>query len=115
MLKIYGKLVRDQVLHYIRKDGEIPRFRKLTFPEYKEALRHKLIEEATEVAEAQTPEDLRKELADLLEVFYALVRVYDIKLRDLEKIREQRRYLRGGFAARILLLYTEAREVRKRR
>lgn len=95
----YGKLVRDKIPEIIEENGEEPIVRVLDDEEYVEALMGKLEEEVGEYLESGDVE----ELADVLEVIYALLEVEDVDMVYLEKIRKEKREERGGFEERIYL------------
>lgn len=95
----YGKLVRDKIPEIIEENGEEPIVRVLDYEEYVEALNLKLEEEVGEYLESGDIE----ELADVLEVIYALLEVEDMDVVYLEKIRKEKREERGGFEERIYL------------
>lgn len=105
MVKEYNKLVRDRIPEIIHQSGNQCEIAVLSDPEYKQALRVKLIEEAKEVAEAEE-EDLVTELADLYEVIDALMASYGIKGDRVLNAQAKRRETRGGFAQKIMLLRT---------
>lgn len=98
----YGKLVRDKIPEIIKNNGEEPITRILDFDEYKKELEMKLLEECHEVLESQSKERL-EELADLIEVVKALVKLEDATLEDVFKIAEQKKEKRGAFEKRIYL------------
>ena len=95
----YNKLVRDKIIDIIRAKGETPLYHTLTDEEYLMELHKKLFEEANEFVEADDPE----ELADLLEVLYAIAKYKNINLEDVEQIRLTKREKRGGFEDKIYL------------
>lgn len=94
-----GKLVRDKIPQIIRSEGLEPVTRKATAEEYGARLRDKLQEE---VAEFLASDDDPTELADILEVLYALADHVGIDREELEKLRAAKAEKRGGFAARII-------------
>jgi len=94
-----GKLVRDRIPDIIRAQGREPVARSLDDSAYIEALRTKLHEEATEYTESAAVE----ELADILEVLYALAETHKVSMADIEMIRLAKRAERGGFALRLFL------------
>ena len=106
MKKHYRKLIRDRIPQIM--DDACVRYdvRRIDEAEYGTALRAKLIEEATEAAEAPRNE-LVKEIADVMEVVHALAELEGIDLRDVENTRMARLRLRGGFAERLLLAWAE--------
>lgn len=100
MVKEYDKLVRDDIPEIIRKDGKTPVITVATGPEYNEMLRQKLDEEVQEYQDSQDPE----ELADILEVVYALAETEGTTKSDIEALRKSKRKDRGGFGDGIILL-----------
>jgi predicted house-cleaning noncanonical NTP pyrophosphatase (MazG superfamily) len=95
----YGKLVRDKIVDIIRKNGETPKYHTLNDEEYLKELHKKVFEEANEFVE----EDSLEELADLLEVVYAIAKHKKINMEEVEKIRLKKREKRGGFEDKIYL------------
>ncbi|MGW2114243.1 MazG-like family protein [Streptomyces zhihengii] len=96
-----GKLVRDLVPQIIRESGAEPKVYIASLEEYRERLRHKLSEE---VAEFLTADDsaATEELADILEVVYALALDLGMAPSRLEERRAQKAASRGGFTGRIV-------------
>ncbi len=105
MEKEYHKLVRDRIPEIIRQSGIECETAVLSETEYCQALRLKLIEEATEVAEADK-DNLVAELADLYEVIDALMLSYGISGDRILNAQAKRRETRGGFTKKIMLLRT---------
>lgn len=97
--KIHNKLVRDNIPEIIRKDGMVPHTRVLGEVEFKEALLHKLIEEARELAETATIE----ERVDVAEVLRAIDEAFGFTAEAIEKARADKAENRGGFRSRIFL------------
>jgi predicted house-cleaning noncanonical NTP pyrophosphatase (MazG superfamily) len=95
----YNKLVRDKIIDIIKLNGEKPVYHTLNNEEYIEELLKKLIEEANEFIEADSPE----ELADLMEVVYSIAKTKNIDLEEVEQIRIKKREKRGGFDNKIYL------------
>jgi len=93
------KLVRDRVPELIEASGRRPEFRVAGGEEYTVLLRAKLHEETDEYLGEPDPE----ELADLLEVVYALARTHGLDPADLEKVRAAKAAERGGFEQRLVL------------
>jgi predicted house-cleaning noncanonical NTP pyrophosphatase (MazG superfamily) len=67
-------------------------------------LKRKLLEEAGEVSAAATDHERAAELADVLEVAYALAAAQGLPLYQLEKLRRDKANQRGGFSRRLVLL-----------
>ena len=95
----YGKLVRDRIIDIITANGENPIYHTLGDEEYLAELHKKLFEEANEFVENDDPE----ELADLLEVLYAIAKHKNINMQEVEQIRLTKREKRGGFDKKIYL------------
>lgn len=106
MRHTYDKLVRDGIPELIQREGRTCGVETLSDEAYAQALREKLIEEASEILEA-TPDTLIAELADLYEVIDALLALHNID--DAAVIAEQKRRSseRGSFKKRLRLLWTE--------
>ncbi|MFI6004931.1 nucleoside triphosphate pyrophosphohydrolase [Streptomyces sp. NPDC051366] len=98
---IEGKLVRDRIPQIIRADGAEPVVYVADPVEYRERLREKLREEVAEYMEADET-TAPEELADVLEVAFALAADYGVGPEQLEKIRASKAQERGGFAERIV-------------
>lgn len=98
-MKTYNKLVRDKIPAIIEQAGKAYKSRVLSTEEYEESLRQKLQEEVSEYLESKEPQ----ELADILEVIYALAKISGMSRDDLEKVRQQKTEERGCFEERIFL------------
>lgn len=94
-----GKLVRDKIPQIIRSKGQEPVIYIADPEEYCIRLRDKLREE---VEEYLASDNDREELADILEVLYALARQAGTDQQQLEKLRAAKAEKRGGFADRII-------------
>lgn len=93
----HGKLVRDKIPQIIIADGKKPIIRILEQEEYLEELDRKLNEE---VAEYQSDKSL-EEMADVLEVLFAICEARGHSVADLMAVRDEKREKRGGFAQKI--------------
>lgn len=100
---VYNKLVRDKIPAIIESGGERPHFRVLEQEEYSRLLEEKLDEE---VNEFHTDRNL-EELADILEVIYALAEDLGYSRDELLEIYQCKHVKRGGFRDRILLISKE--------
>ncbi len=92
-----GKLVRDKIPEIIEASGAIPLTRILETEEYLTCLEAKLDEEVQEFHESKLPE----ELADILEVVYALAEARGCSRQQLQEVFDAKHAARGGFAKRI--------------
>lgn len=94
-----GKLVRDKIPEIIERNGKKPIYRILDDAEYKEALEKKLDEEVAEWHKSQSLE----ELADVLEVVYALCKAHGYTILELHTTCESKFNERGAFNLRVFL------------
>jgi predicted house-cleaning noncanonical NTP pyrophosphatase (MazG superfamily) len=101
-MKKYNKLVRDRIPEIIERAGKIARCRQLNDDEFREALRAKVVEEAVELLEADDA-GICTELADLAEVFDAVLDAYGVSDARLTAIRSERNAERGTFKTRTFL------------
>ena len=99
----YNKLVRDKIPKIIRQQGENPIFRILDQEEYFRCLEQKLDEEVGEYHRDRNVE----ELADILEVVFALADSMGCSYEELMKIRQHKYDARGGFRDRVFLVSKE--------
>jgi predicted house-cleaning noncanonical NTP pyrophosphatase (MazG superfamily) len=97
---VFNKLVRDKIPAIIASRGEKAVTRILEQEEYLPALYAKLQEEMAEFLDNPTAE----ELADILEVVYALAPLVAGSLAALEKVRADKAHERGAFDKRIFLV-----------
>ena len=97
---VCNKLVRDKIPAIIEAQGKRAVFRVLEDGEYAEALERKLDEE---VREFHSDKNL-EELADILEVVYALTENIGATKEQLLEVYEKKHAERGGFRDRIFLL-----------
>ncbi|SJZ41996.1 Predicted house-cleaning noncanonical NTP pyrophosphatase, all-alpha NTP-PPase (MazG) superfamily [Marinactinospora thermotolerans DSM 45154] len=95
------KLVRDRVPEIIRADGAEPVITVADAEEYRRELRAKLGEEIREYLEAGEDTAV-EELADVLEVVYALATLHGASPERVEEVRRAKADERGGFADRLV-------------
>ena len=101
-MKEYHKLVRDRIPDIIRQGGETPHTRVLDDEEYRHHLEMKLDEE---VKEYHADKNL-EELADILEVVYALADMIGSR-EEMMDVYQQKHEARGGFEKRLFLVSKE--------
>lgn len=132
--KTHNKLVRDRIPNIIIGHGLSFKARKLDAVEFENELTNKLVEEAKDVAEKvqwlnrkceQEPvskeehdldmQEIKEELADVLEVYIHLVKSLELTTKDIEVAANEKRAKRGSFEDRIYLEWTEdANEANKK-
>lgn len=103
----YDKLIRDRIPEIMDEAGVRYEVTPLDDAAFERALRAKLVEEATEAAEAEASGDVAKELADVLEVVAALMEATGLDPEQVAALRERRRIERGGFVRRTWLRSTD--------
>lgn len=102
-LKRHDKLVRDKIPQIIESNGKRAVFHVLSEAEYMLQLEKKLDEEVAEYHQDKSLE----EMADVLDVLYAICKVRGYTLEELEEKRKEKFDERGGFQGRIFLEYVE--------
>lgn len=95
----FDKLVRDKIPESIVKSGQKPKIHIATEVEYRQKLKLKLQEEVNEYLK----DNNIKELADIIEVVYAIADFNKLKPEDLELMRLKKLREKGGFEKRIIL------------
>ena len=102
----YNKLVRDRIPAIVTNAGQTAVTRVMDDFEYRQALLIKLVEEVGEF----TKERSLDELADILEVVYALAEAEGASKEELEFRRAEKARSRGGFAERVFLIETKEKK-----
>lgn len=99
MTKHHNKLVRDKIPEIIEKAGKTAYTHILSEEEYMTELDKKLGEE---FAEYQADKNV-EELADMLEVMYAIVEARGYSVEELDAVRREKAQKRGAFDKMIYL------------
>lgn len=111
MKYVYNKLVRDRIPENINSmEGRKCNFKILNNDEYLKELDKKLFEEAHEFIEEHSIE----ELADLMEVIFAIMKDRNISIEDIENARKIRNNKKGSFNDKIYLIDVEQEEIDER-
>lgn len=97
---VHNKLVRDKIPEIIKKSGKSLVARILDDEEYTACLHQKLDEEVAEFHQEKNAE----ELADILEVVFALAADLGISREILMETYDKKHAQRGGFADRVFLM-----------
>lgn len=95
----HNKLVRDKIPEIITSSGKQAVTRVLSDEEYLTELDRKLNEECTEYQSDKSIE----EMADMLEVLYAIAEARGYSIEELEQVRAEKAEKRGGFSERVFL------------
>ena len=98
-MKVYNKLVRDNIPDIILKDNELPTTRILSDEEYIQELNKKLMEEVNEYLSDNNIE----EMVDILEVIRTILDYNNISYDDIEEKRIKKAKKRGAFKEKIFL------------
>ena len=99
----YNKLVRDKIPEIIAENGEKPNIRFLDRGELQQHLEGKLDEEVGEYHKDKTVE----ELADILEVVFALAETNGCSREELLQAAQNKHDVRGGFSKGVFLISKE--------
>lgn len=99
----YPKLVRDRIPEMIERDGRKAVTHIAEKDEYIGFLLAKLVEEATELREADGVDYQSEEIADVREVLGALQGALELPESEIAEIQTSKAGERGGFAGRIIL------------
>jgi predicted house-cleaning noncanonical NTP pyrophosphatase (MazG superfamily) len=106
----FNKLIRNKIHERMPAEGIVVNSSLLSHAEYILKLKEKLVEEAYEVQQTQSTEDLVIELADALEVIYTLVSACEIDFKDIEQARFEKTKINGKFSAISYINYIEVAE-----
>ena len=93
--------MRDKIPQIVAEQGKLFNFYTADVEEINELLLQKLSEESEEFKEARNTE----ELADILEVIFALANELNCSEEELLKIGKMKKETNGGFSKRIVMEY----------
>ena len=111
MIYNYNKLVRDKIPEVINNsDGKKANYKILNDNEYLQELDKKLFEEAHEFVEEHSVE----ELADLMEVIYAIMKTKNISFEDVKIARDIKNDRKGAFNDKVYLISVEQEQIDER-
>jgi predicted house-cleaning noncanonical NTP pyrophosphatase (MazG superfamily) len=94
---VFNKLIRDKLRAEYEKMNQKAVYRKLSKPEFAEALKQKLIEEANEIV-ATDKESVINELADIYQVVEEIIKLYEITPEEVGKVKLAKFEKKGGFS-----------------
>ena len=101
-MKVYDKLVRDRIPEIIEASGKKCHIEVVSDEIALEYLYKKLNEEVSELLEDKNLD----EIADCLEVLFAIGKKYGYSEKDLVDRRNEKKNSRGGFEKNIVLKKT---------
>lgn len=104
---VHNKLVRDRIPEIILKSGKRYSIRILDSEEYLAELRKKALEELDEYMHSKSQDERIAELADVLEVIYALAEYHGVTIEEIEEIRKNKAEANGSFKQRVYLMDVE--------
>ncbi|MEW4368649.1 nucleoside triphosphate pyrophosphohydrolase [Paenibacillus kandeliae] len=102
-MKVYNKLIRDRIPEIIEASGKKANIEIMNDSDYLKSLNSKLQEELDEYNEDQDV----SELADLIEVAYAIIEHKGMSIDEFEQLRLKKKEERGGFKDKLFLLNVE--------
>ncbi len=98
-MKVYNRLVRDNIPNLILKDHALPTTRTLNDEEYIDELNKKLLNEVNKYLETNNDE----EMVDIIEVIRAILEFNNSSFEELEEKRKKKAEKRGTFKERVYL------------
>src|SRR4030042_6405133 len=105
--KIYKKLIRDRIPEIITEKGKKSKTSELSNEKFITYLKRKVVEEARELMEAKTKEEIADEIADILELIDYIEREYGLMREEILKLKEKKKKERGGFDKKLFLEYVD--------
>ena len=106
-MPIYNKLVRDGIPAIFEAGNKKYTMNILEHSQHAVEIKRKLEEELNEYQEASSNEEAIEELADLLELIYAVLPLHNSNMEELENVRLAKREKRGGFDKGYYLIEVE--------
>lgn len=107
MMPIYNKLVRDGIPAIIEASGKNYTMNILEASQHEVEIKRKLAEELLEYQQTSSNGEAVEELADLLELIYAVLPHHNSSMEELEEVRLAKREKRGGFDKGYYLIEVE--------
>ncbi|SFL59760.1 Predicted house-cleaning noncanonical NTP pyrophosphatase, all-alpha NTP-PPase (MazG) superfamily [Gracilibacillus orientalis] len=103
----YNKLVRDKIPEILEKKNLAYRLKHLDKSQFNTALHEKFQEEWREYQQTANNEEAVEELADLLEVIFAMAEIHGTTKEELLAVRQRKFLDRGGFDQKYYLIEVE--------
>lgn len=104
IIPIYNKLIRDRILEILESKGLTYNAYTLLPDQYLTEIKKKLYEEVKEFDETTNEMDAIEEMADVLELLHAALKVYGKSFDELEAVRIKKKDERGGFDKGLYLI-----------
>lgn len=102
-IKVYNKLVRDNIPSIIEENGEKAVYHVLSDEEYWSYLLKKDSEELEKVRKASSKAEIKEELANKLEIIRAAAHYHGFTLNDIIEEADLKKENKGGFSKRLIL------------
>lgn len=103
-------LVRNNRIQQMQDQGIVVNYQILNDKQYICELKRKIVEEANEVAVADTIEELSSEIGDVLEVIDHLIDVYKLDIDNIQKLKADKQKRIGKFDKRYKTNFVEINE-----
>lgn len=100
----YNKLIRDKIPEIVMADGWTPKTKILNSQDFLIELKKKILEEAKELNQGKTHDNLIEELADIQEIIDTILVEKEVKSSEFRKIQIRKRIKRGGFKKKLFLI-----------
>lgn len=107
------KLIRDRIPDLFSSDEVRFQTEILDQACYLKELKEKLKEETFEILNASTKEELKEELADVLEVIDSIIKAEGLSWDEIKQMQERKREIKGGFDLRLLAHSIQIKEGNK--
>lgn len=108
MLKFsFNKLVRDNAAAELESEGIKVNYEKVTKGALFYHLKNKLLEEAKEVFDSESNDELAAEIADVYDVLEAICKESGIDPSEVQENRTKKNSKRGGFTDGVFIHYVE--------
>lgn len=103
-------LVRNNRLSMMENNGLTVNYEILSDNDYVTELKSKLLEETQEIIDAKNIQELKEEIADVMEVLEHLIDFYAFDEVELKKIKDKKQIIYGKFDKKIKTYYVEMPE-----
>lgn len=106
---IYNKLVRDNIPSIIEKDNKLCTILTLNGDQFLVELKKKLVEEAREVIDANSKDEIINEIADIHEIIGKLSEILEITKEEIQEAQNKKALKNGKFDKKILLVSVQTK------